>query len=253
MQLAALASVEYGSGRIILFPGRFNPVGTGGSALPSDFARHVVQWAASADDDSLVSVCLVAVSGPDATIPELDAARAVSVTRLDVDFLSEAASLDAYEVVALSAYSNILSPLVQQNLLSFVAAGGGLVLLDADVDGDYIELFASVAPVFVEESDFSETSGSILWTADGIASSVYSEAFVAYQWRVINTIPVSDLSSQWSVLASFDTEQLTTPSDELVSEDSYESSDDFLIPGGYMVGFYSTTYENGVVDLERGG
>ena len=89
-----------------------------------------------------------------------------------------------------------------------------------------------------------------LYDADG---NCLAEAFVAYQWRVINTIPVSDLSSQWSVLASFDTEQLTTPSDELVSEDSYESSDDFLIPGGYMVGFYSTTYENGVVDLERGG
>jgi len=251
MQLAALATVEYGSGRVVLFPGRFNPVGTGGSAMPPDFARHIVQWAASAGDDDLVSVCQTSISGPDATIPELDDARAVSVARVDIDFLSEAAALDAYEVVVLCAYSNVLSPLVQQNLLDFVLAGGGLVVLDADVDGANIELLDLVAPVLVDHADFSETSGSVVWTTAGKASPIYSEAFVAYQWRVANTIPVSGLSPQWSVLASFDTEQLTVPSDDLVSEDSFQASDDFLVSGGYMVGFYSTVYEDGVVGLER--
>jgi len=253
MKYAVLAVGTHGMGRIVLFPGRFNAQSTGGRGMPVMFSRKVAEWASSQSASASIQVCHVSFGSVDSTIPDLDRAWGVSVFRADPEFVSELANIEGFGCIVLSGYANNASPLIKDNLVAYVAAGGGLVLSDINLTGQGVDFLGAILPVQVEFSDFSQAQGNVVWTDSGKTSPLFDDSFVWFEMPVVNTIPESGLGTGWDMLAEFDTEQLTRPSDDLVSQDVFLPSSDYLVKGAYFVGYYSTVYQNGITTLKRNG
>ena len=108
MRYVALASYDYGSGRAVAYASRPR-------------SRFV--------DNDTIEVCHVVVEGVDGVYPIMDSVDMVSVRREGIEFLSEDNNIDKYDCIVISGYSSS-SPLVRNALLSYVSAGGGLIVED---------------------------------------------------------------------------------------------------------------------------
>lgn len=248
MKYVVLASTTHGSGRVMLFASRMNYRNTGGVGITDLFVRNCLGWISQAGDTDRLEVCHVPFETVDGTIPTVDSSFNTSVSRHDVEFLSEDNNLYEFDCIILSGYNNDISPLVRDNLVAYVNSGGGLLVEDFNLSGA-VDLFAPISPVTVDDAGFIPVDGNLVWTDSGLAHGVFNASFLGLDIGILNTISEGDVGSGWSILNVFDTE--AEKSSEIpIEEQLYLRSADFAIKGTYFVGHYTSVYQDGLVDLE---
>jgi len=246
MQYLALASRPYGSGRIMFMPSRLNYRNTGGDSVYSSFIRSCLEWLSQSDEYSNIELCYVAIGTVDGTSPVMDASYRVGVARHDAEYLSSLDNLYQHECIVVSGTE--MSPIIRSNLLSYVSSGGGLLVTDA-TDSGYIDLFSD-SPISASSDSYIRQEGSYVWTSSGRSHQVFSDNFVPMTVPLLNTVYLSDVGSSWTNLIIFDTdiEQLD---DSQVDELTLVSSDDAVIYGLHFTAYFSSTYENGIIELDE--
>jgi nitrate reductase NapE component len=246
-----LTSTEYGQGRIALFLSRFNNFHTDNTTVFPDFTRKTMEYVAIRDVDEVINVCVVS-DFAEGTSPQLDDVKKIDVSRKDVSFLSDLVALSKFHCLILSGFGNNLSPLIRQNILSYVEDGGGLIVSDVNVTMANFELLDPVSPVYVLDSGFASDSGFATWTDSGIGHYIFEPEFSNMKIKTLNSVRDTDLGSAWEPLVAFDTEAVSEveEQEEDIDEFLFIASDDFPIRGASFVGYYGSLYRDGLIDLK---
>lgn len=247
MRYVLVASATYGAGKVLSLASRMGWQNSGGDAISPAFARRMVEWVSGLGSGNNIQVCHVSIKGVDGGIPTIDNLDRVSVTRKDIEFLSEDNNLDDFDCVIISGYSSS-SPLVRANLLSYVSAGNGIIVEDFRTSGE-IDILNSISPFSVSSESFPDMIGETVWTDDGRGHPIYSGSFLSESIPLLNEISEGDLGSGWTVISVFDTEG--EREDGVDTEIEFTSSDDVEIPGETFVAYYRSTYQNGIIDVDR--
>ena len=247
MRYVALASADYGLGRVLAYSGRLGWRNAGGQAISDAFARRLVEWASSKGGNDTIEICHISVEGVDGITPVIDTLDRVSVVRKDIDFLSEDNNLSRFACVIISGYSSS-SPLVRGNVLSYVASGGGLMVEDFRTSGP-VDLLDAISPFSVSAMGFLDISGAVIWTDEGKVSSLFSESFLSEQIPMINSVAEADLGVGWSIMSVFDTDG--EAEDGIETELVMISSDDIDLSGEYFIASYRSVYEDGIIDFVK--
>jgi len=247
MRYVALASADYGAGRVLAYAGRLGWRNADGGAISPQFARRIVEWLSGMQATDVIEVCHVPIMGVDGVVPTIDRLDMVSVTREDIDFLSVDSNLSRFDCIIVSGYSSS-SPLVRANLLSYVSAGGGLVVEDFREAGA-IDILQSISPFSVDDIGFPDIKGVPLWTEDGKLHDMFSESFLSEPISMLNTIFVDDVGSGWEVISVFDTDGEVEEGVE--TELVMVSSDGTELSGEYFMAYYRSVYEDGMIELKK--
>jgi len=246
-----LSTTEYGKGRIALFASRFSNLMTDNTTAYPPFVRSLLEWASIRDEDEVIRVCSVDIGNVSSTFPEVDLLEKVTVDNRAVSFLSDYKNLAEFHCLILSGLGNNISPLIRQNILSFVLSGGGLVVSDFDAKMEQIELFDHVSSVYVVDSGYVSPVGGEVWQEIGLLSPLFDESYSDMFVKLTNTIRVGDLGSKWDSLLVMDTESAkVVEQDEIQDELLYQPSSDFLVKGASFVAYYGSVYRNGLVDIQ---
>lgn len=250
MRYVTIATTEYGKGRIVLFPSRFDNVNTAGNLLNPELTRSILEWVAQRNENDRISAISVSHDVVEGNLFNIADVANTSVFLGELDDLSVSGNLVARDCIIFNGIDNSISPLIRSNLTTYVAGGGGLVLCDIRVDDDSIELLESIAPVTVESSGVNISSGFPIWTDEGRVHPIFRDRFLGVDITLLNSILESAVSSSWDVLNVVDTEIDVREGDLEIDELLFSRSQDASIPGAFFVGYFATVYEDGITDLE---
>jgi len=250
MKYVTIATTEYGKGRIVLFPSRFDNINTAGNLLNPALTRSMLEWASQRNENDRISSLSVSNSTVEGNLFDVADMNNVLVSFGDLDDLSVSSNLTDKDCIILNGVDNNISPLIRTNLTNYVVGGGGLVLCDLRVDGEAIELLESIAPVTVESESVNLSSGFPMWTDIGRTHPIFRDRFLGVDITLLNSVQESGVSSSWTVLNVLDTDIEVREGDLEIDELLFSRSQDFSIPGTFFVGYYATVYEDGITDME---
>lgn len=250
MRYVTIAVTEYGKGRIVLFPSRFDGINTAGNLLDPQLTRSMLEWVSQRNENDRISALSIAHRTVEGNLLRVAEVEDVSVGFGELDDLSVSINLSVRDCIIFNGIDNNISPLIRSNLASYVAGGGGLVLCDLRVDGEPVELLESIAPVTVESSGVNLSGGFPIWTEEGRGHPIYQDRFLGVDITLLNSVPEDDVSSSWVVLNVIDTDINIREGDLEIDELLFNRSQDVSIPGSFFVGYYATVYEDGITDLE---
>jgi len=250
---SVLSTVEYGSGRVVLFCSRFDNVFTGNNEQSPDFCRSCLQWAADKTSEDLLSVLTVCNDTDDGGYRVFDLADKVNVQRGEIDDLSNPSFIGKFDVVCLFGVDNNISPLIILSLKNYINSGGGLILSDIHVEADGIDLLDDISPVYCESAGFNFPVGRGKWTAVGIANPIYDRDFSNPKIYVLNTIADYDFDPSWDLLYIYDTSTAVEDYEEETEEveGSVYLSSDYDISGDRIVGYFSGIYKKGIFKVSE--
>lgn len=253
MKYSIISTLEYGKGRIILMCCRFNNAFTGNYLLSQSFSRVCLQWAASETDESILDVATVvnsSVNGGGAAISSLEMTNSNTI---NIEDLSEYSSIQNMSCIVIFGIDNNISPVIRNNLVRYVDAGGGLILSDINVTQDYILLLNDFSSVYSVSSGVNFSSGKSVWTETGILSYIFQNGkYSDIDIPPLNTIQQSGLGSSWQLLYAYDTDQIVenpVPPPEI--EGTVYISNDYDISGAYLMGYYASPYKYGQFDAKN--
>ncbi|MCX6822090.1 MAG: hypothetical protein NTW30_04920 [Candidatus Aenigmarchaeota archaeon] len=253
MKYSIISSIEYGKGRILLMSCRFNSLFTN-TPIDLNFSRRILEWAASGNSLSMVSVGSVVTGPVDGGIINLNSIDMVDVESLQLDNLSVYSNFQDKSVIVIFGVDNDLSPLIRENLLNYVENGGGLILSDINVNNENIELLDNVSPVLCSSAGFNIYGGNTLWTDEGKAHYLYANGvFGGMLISPLNTVSLSEIGTGWENLYIYDADVLD-PVFHGIDEDvidTVNSSSDYDIPGVNIVGYFASVYNNGFFEIKK--
>lgn len=253
MKYGILSSLEYSSGRIILFCSRFDNVSTGNNEQSPEFCRSCLQWVSGKSEDDLLSVLIVSSNEEDTGYRVFYSADKVNVQRAELDDLSDELFLSRFDSVCFFGVNNNLSPIIKLSLKSYVESGGGLILADINVDSANIDLLEDIAPVYCQSSGVNFSTGKGKWTSVGVESPIYEKEFSHSNIQILNTISEFGLSAYWDLLYVYDTSTDVADEEdleEIVDGPVYLSSD-YDIAGDRIVGYFSGVYKDGILSANE--
>jgi len=250
MRYVTIATTEYGKGRIVLFPSRFNNANTAGNLLNPQLTRSMLEWVSQRNENDRIDALSVSHMSVEGNLFDVAPIENVSVSIGELDDLSVGANMDVRDCIILNGVDNNISPLIRTNIVSYVASGGGLVICDIRVDGEAIELLDSVAPVTVTSSGVNLSSGFPIWTDEGREHPIFRDRFLGVDITLLNSVLEGGVSSSWDVLNVVDTDIEVREGDLEIDELLFTRSQDASVPGSFFVGYYATVYEDGITDLE---
>ena len=158
MRYVTIATIEYGKGRIIIFPSRFDNINTAGNLLNPQLTRSMLEWVSQRNENDRISTLAVSHLAVDGNLFNVAEVEDISVSTGELDDFSVSANLSVRDCIIFNGIDNNISPLIRSNLTDYVVGGGGLVLCDFRVNGESVELLDSIAPVTV--SSYGRGPGS---------------------------------------------------------------------------------------------
>ena len=252
MKYSAIASLEYGSGRILLMCTRFANINTGNIAMSSRFIRRSTQWVSAIGDDDQINVCVIVNDVDDGSLGALDNTENITAFKSELKDLSDNSFLGDFDCLVFFGLDNNISPLIRSNVKQYIEDGGGAIFCDVNINDDSIDMFDDIESVYCISSGVNLSDGQSTWTVDGVNHYLYEIDFVDIEIAILNTISELGFSSAWEILYIYDT-------DHSVSEDNpfeYEvvgtiySSSDYDIPGDRTMAYFSCVYENGIFEVK---
>ena len=250
MRYITIAVTEYGKGRIILFPSRFDNINTAGNLLNPQLTRSMLVWVSQRNENDRIAVLSVAHRVVEGNLFNVTEVENLSVYFGEFDDLSVSGNFAGRDCIIFNGIDNNISPLIRSNLTSYIVNGGGLVLCDLRVDGEAVELLESIAPVTVDSSGVNLSGGFPIWTDDGREHPIFRDRFLGVDITLLNSVLEDDVSSAWDILNVVDTDIDVREGDLEIDELLFSRSQDASIPGSFFVGYYVTVYEDGITDLE---
>lgn len=250
MKYITIATTEYGKGRIILFPSRFNNTNTACNLLNPELTRSMLEWVSQRNENDRISALSVSHESVEGNLFNVAEVEDVSMSFGELDDLSVSSSLPSRDCIIFNGIDNNISPLIRSNLTNYVVGGGGLVLCDLRVNGEAVELLESVAPVTVQSSGVNISGGYPIWTDEGREHPIFRDRFLGVDITLLNTVKTTAVSSAWDVLNIVDTDVEVREGDLEIDELLFTRSQDVSVPGSFFVGYYATVYEDGITDLE---
>jgi len=250
MRYIAIAATEYGKGRIILFPSRFDNTNTAGNLFNPQLTRSMLEWVSRRNENDRIAVLSISHMVVEGNLFNVAQVEDVSVSFGMLDDLSVSGNITGRDCIIFNGIDNNISPLIRSNLTSYVVGGGGLVLCDLRVDGEAVELLESIAPVVVESSGVNLSGGFPIWTDEGREHPIFRDKFLGVDITLLNSVLEGAVSSSWDVLNVVDTDIDVREGNLEVDPLLFTRSQNVSIPGAFFVGYFATVYEDGITDLE---
>ena len=202
--LVAMASRQYGEGRIFIHTDKLAGVQTGHGANPSDFWRKVIEWTSSKKPQETINAGLV-INTKVYSADRLNSFNPVKVKRFSISDLATA-DLSKIDLLYVVGLPDSVSSIVTGRLSTFVENGGGLVIEYPNRGSEYINILADIENVYCYSAE-RPLQTHAYWTIEGGNSYVYYEGVdIAF----MSEMRQSDFSDEWTILMTNIVNSVTT-------------------------------------------
>ena len=240
--IVAMASREYGEGRVFIHTDRIGGFGTGHGDNPKEFWRKILEWTSKKTSNELIKVGLVINTQPSAS-DKIRSMVPISVDKLSISNLATV-DLSQYDCIYMVGLPNSVSSVVTLKLEAFVENGGGLLIEYPNRGAEDINVLRNIEGIYCYSSERLFTTNAY-WTIDGGNSYVFDDNA---QISFMSTLRQKDFSEEWTILMTnvpnVVTTTTTTSPNEVLTFDQNSGSE-------FVVSFISAM-QNGIVILEPG-
>ena len=240
--LVAMASREYGEGRILIHTDRVGGVQTGHGENPSSFWREVLEWTSGKTSSENINIGLL-INTKTHSANRLNSFNPSSVIKIDLPYIAsqDLSDIDLIYVVGLP---DLVSDVVTQKIADYVNDGGGLILEYPNRGDEAINILSGIEDVYCY-SDERLLQTWAYWTIEGSQSDVFDpDAIIAF----MSTLRQVDFSSYWTILMSDVVAEVTTTTTTLAEE----QAPDLAKASGSEFGVsYISSMQKGIVQLEQ--
>ena len=240
--LVAMASREYGEGRILIHTDRVGGVQTGHGENPSSFWRGMLEWTSGKTSNENINIGLL-INTKTHSSNRLNSFNPSSVVKIDLPYIAsqDLSNIDLLYVVGLP---ELVSDVATQKIADYVNDGGGLILEYPNRGDEVINILSGIEDVYCYSNERLLQTWAY-WTIEGSQSDVFDpDAIIAF----MSTLRRVDFSSYWTILMSDVLAEVTTTTTTLAEE----QAPDLAKASGSEFGVsYISSMQKGVVQLEQ--
>jgi len=241
MTYIALASREYGKGRILISADRFAGYSTGHGPIPERMWLRVLRWIGQRNTYETVRMGVVETAKTNFEQRLSD----IPYVTFDIITLQTIAkgNISQYDAIMFIGLPASVNDDVKDRIADYVVGGGGVIVEVPDRGLENINVISSIDNVYCSSSN-PPTQNRAYWTVSGSVSDLYDQNAVV---SVLTTLPITSFSSRWTILM---TDQQATYAEEIENGDLSEIKIAGNAASEISVSFIGG-FEKGVVELEE--
>ena len=192
--LVAMASREYGEGRIFIHTDRVGGIQTGHNDNPRQFWRKIFEWVTTKKPYENIKVAVV-INTKIHSADKIESFDPITVKKFSVSDLATL-NLDDYDCLYFVGVPPSIATNLTDNIADYVSNGGGLIIECPNIGSQSINVLAGIEDLYCYSSE-RLCKNNAYWTIDGQASYVfYDDADIIF----MSTLRMSDFSDEWTIL-----------------------------------------------------
>jgi len=213
--IVAMASREYGQGRIFIHTDRMGGYKTGHGDNTSAFWRKILEWTSKKSSIENINVGLI-ISVQPSSADHMNSLNPIVSKKIKVSDLATK-DLSLYDCLYFVGLPDSVSNNVSEKIEQFVSNGGGVIIEYPNIGGQYINVLADIENIYCYSSERLLQTNAY-WTIDGGNSYVFNEsADVSF----MSTLRQEDFSSSWTILMTNIMNLMTTTTTTFI-EDAFD-------------------------------
>lgn len=196
MNLVALATRDYGMGRITIISDSINGIESYNGKNKISFWHKLIQWSAKKTNIEHVSILFIN-NGNINTIKQLNKLFNCSVYNGNIHDIYQK-DIKSFDIIYFSGLPSNVDDFIKAEVKKYINNGGCLFIENPNLNNENINIISKIDEVLIASNQRSN-HGTATWTRAG-RSKVFFDNDV--QINFLSTIPFSSLNPKWTILMS---------------------------------------------------